>query len=1653
MSGRGNEIEYDFKSNSSRSKDKDEGVKNGRILCYVCGGNGANWSLFSKAIEDEKSPHFPFLQTIDKAEGAQAMRSNGRIDACTVCFSFLVQQWHSYEENDTPVSKRTYWLKRSGAVNNDTLSSNEEKVAVDDAYNSAGKSHEIVEYDNSECVDVAKGMENNCLDLSSLDENKRGIDHEPSRAELLSTMKSENNKKQAKESKGAKRSHEGSDSTDRGETCCSCGVNGENVSLKTAHTKPQLKMETPFYPFLSQRSNNVDFMGRVAVCKNCQIHLLKQWERYEKERRPLSERYYTLRSAADTQKESNLIICFVCGEKHPESSSRDVRATKGKQGVPYFPSLLRRLPAAGASEVSEAGVCKVCESCQESLTNQWNSLDDSELGAQRAHSIDKQHAIDRRNDVEPGSPNRNMYLCSVCKKLKPKDQIDCVYEKEEHAMVSSKMNHSGRSLVCYDCKTMVKQSMRPSISHVKPIESIQRLSDDASVTRKSEKSDSNPNKHIVPQHKSLHFETCFLCGEKVTAMNLEYLYVFPHQYVNGIRPFFPSLAYRVPAYHAKPPSTSGTVITCTYCHGNMISQWYECEKHEQHGISNPWVRQYVFNQFTCYLCSKIFSRQKVTTVASSDFPFLAQVRRPQGGFRINNQKDYVVCHHCKEILHIQKENFDKCNVEVSERDYELPMVERNSKLGDKRKTSESQSESSHPAVVVIGDSEPEGEDGEVWNREERTSVSNVVTSSRALTNTGGLLEKVTQASSVSMSSPTSGGQNSSFAAALRKLAKQAMSPGSQSPVSVLPPPSNSTMSPVKNNGCESPKINGTPTICKKEITDSAYLSSKENRIHPNLPSSSDIPGISGHQIVPGVFSLGQRGYEGKPGVIDELHGAPGRVQDIPRVRAVHPPPQPYYMPFLQRPTMPDSMYLPFPYYPPTMMEPPGLLPPPGFDHEAWRKRRALEHMRQQHERHAQFLSPHERPLYIMEQDHFKPLSVQASMSQRQYPGDLPLRGEKTLGKSSPRLEASTSSDPRTTASTMPKEMTKTSEALGTRSPSRVEQLPVSSSFLRQSGSSTTPVIISNPHSPVNHQTSLSSPSRDVPTHNDREGENMKDGKQREHQILWTRRMFEQKRRLRQEEIEWQHRQQQVRQQKREVQQELFQFRQKLLQQKELEKDDSSKKEQERGEPKDDAHEKERGRDGHLVSPENKMGLSQYGYNPMYHDSPLAPQPMTMSSMFPPPRLPHHEMFYPPGYLPQASLPPRMDTRMYKEYLQQPTHFMHDNKSVSEWLEKQRHPDGKDRLSSNAMFINGEISKDAEKHRHEPQKLKFMNDLGLMTVSDKQERPQKIFVGGKRKFPEDTIQDESNKENRVENGDVSADTGMKKANVSDEDAKNATHSKQVEFLSNLGLVTHRKRQELEDDFEKNRWERRHQRLQKKSKKGKKEKKEEKNRSRTPLDLDVSGPMTRQKQQLLQEYGLLLPIKDAMEKESSSSPDSSATADRDSVKSKDSPGGQAKKSKKSESPAKDETFRNSYDVSTPPPRLTATSTALSSGPQLTLQSLTHMENPYRTFPSAFHPPFYPSSLLSVHQDPTGKDPRISTEFSAPSRTGSKSYSAIVPGNIGVYRGNGAETRPSWTLTEEPLKWPGTSKVIQSYLAYHQEPFDVERKVRGRPTGSER
>lgn len=191
-------------------------------------------------------------------------------------------------------------------------------------------------------------------------------------------------------------------------------------------------------------------------------------------------------------------------------------------------------------------------------------------------------------------------------------------------------------------------------------------------------------------------------------------------------------------------------------------------------------------------------------------------------------------------------------------------------------------------------------------------------------------------------------------------------------------------------------------------------------------------------------------------------------------------------------------------------------------------------------------------------------------------------------------------------------------------------------------------------------------------------------------------MFEQKRRLRKEEIEWQHRQQQVKQQKREVQQELFQFRQKLLQQKELEKDDAlskvdivfcfntfvmlprSKFSQLKSfiifflkHKEKDTKENQKNEQSETLrmSPKSRMTLPPFSYPSMYSEAPQVPY---MSTMFSPSRLPHHEMFYPPGFMPHSQLTQRMDPRVYKDYLQQSTRAINDENAVNEWLEKQKY---------------------------------------------------------------------------------------------------------------------------------------------------------------------------------------------------------------------------------------------------------------------------------------------------------------------------------------------------------------------------------------------
>ncbi|XP_076058744.1 uncharacterized protein LOC143035728 isoform X2 [Oratosquilla oratoria] len=85
--------------------------------CYVCGcPASAECPLLIRQQHLHHgggvAPYFPFLESHEPPEGARPPSPGGRVQACFLCFSYLTQQWESYERDKVPPIKRIYWLKR-----------------------------------------------------------------------------------------------------------------------------------------------------------------------------------------------------------------------------------------------------------------------------------------------------------------------------------------------------------------------------------------------------------------------------------------------------------------------------------------------------------------------------------------------------------------------------------------------------------------------------------------------------------------------------------------------------------------------------------------------------------------------------------------------------------------------------------------------------------------------------------------------------------------------------------------------------------------------------------------------------------------------------------------------------------------------------------------------------------------------------------------------------------------------------------------------------------------------------------------------------------------------------------------------------------------------------------------------------------------------------------------------------------------------------------------------------------------------------------------------------------------------------------------------------------------------------------------------------
>lgn len=255
-----------------------------------------------------------------------------------------------------------------------------------------------------------------------------------------------------------------------------------------------------------------------------------------------------------------------------------------------------------------------------------------------------------------------------------------------------------------------------------------------------------------------------------------------------------------------------------------------------------------------------------------------------------------------------------------------------------------------------------------------------------------------------------------------------------------------------------------------------------------------------------------------------------------------------------------------------------------------------------------------------------------------------------------------------------------------------------------------------------------------------------------------------------------------------------------------------------------------------------------------------------------------------------------------------------------------------------------------KIRHDPHKLRFLEGLGLVTVGKKKELSQG-GTNSKRKYDGD---------HDNENGVDSPNNLLNDSNVNGDNDGNIENTppplpspEKLDFMAKLGLLPPSKRQELEQTYEVKRNERKNRKSRGRPPKRARRDKEndrDSDNSQGSLDPDtITGPITRQKQQLLQEQ------------------------ERKENKNKDVEKQQPVNIKIEEAEKRipshpfDRPFRRSSDE-----RFRQSPTMSSSSnhvpPRLTLQSLTNMEDPFSNISaSQFRPPYLRhTGLLSISHE---------------------------------------------------------------------------------------
>ena len=291
-------------------------------------------------------PHFPFLQQLAPPLGCQAPDPSNAAHSCRSCYSSLMRQWDDNERGGVAVENRVYCHKRTGGL---PVLSPEQQLAVNRTQTSSlpvrasfhlpSSSHGgslAPKVPSSPAVSwkemgppITSSLgptpahsqdtdnDSGALDLSS---GSRDRENMKSRSSVLSHMSAVSHHS-SYVSEGGGSSTDILDLTfpDKNaltEVCYVCGDEHKKGSLAYLNTR-QNSGKTPHYPSLVHhprppRSRPMDSAGRVQTCEDCRFFLYAQWEQFDQEKCPHTDRNYVLRKRQTPVVDTTTFVCYIC---------------------------------------------------------------------------------------------------------------------------------------------------------------------------------------------------------------------------------------------------------------------------------------------------------------------------------------------------------------------------------------------------------------------------------------------------------------------------------------------------------------------------------------------------------------------------------------------------------------------------------------------------------------------------------------------------------------------------------------------------------------------------------------------------------------------------------------------------------------------------------------------------------------------------------------------------------------------------------------------------------------------------------------------------------------------------------------------------------------------------------------------------------------------------------------------------------------------------------------------------------------------------------------------------------------------------------------------------------------------------------------------